>query len=901
MKKLLILGILLTFFEPAQLHCQNKLINGWQDVQKRLDAREYHEALASMNRLMAINPPAGWMYFFRGVIYFDLNDKRSAIEDLRTARRMGYEGGSDQVNYLIFPEYLANEMARGFVDYPLTAENGFKPFFTRKDSLQGAMRPERSCYDVGFYDLKVEVVPSRKEISGSNAICFKVVNDTKRIQVDLFPELAITKMEWRHRTVPFKREFNAVFVDFPEMLKAGERDTLVIVYSGKPHIAINPPWNGGFVWEKKKGKDWVGVACEHLGASCWWPVKDYLADRPDSMRITVVTPPGYQGIANGNLRSVSKTQENWSYEWFVSHPITNYLVTLYVGDFINLQEKYTNATGTMPLDFYVLPHNEKRAGEYYHQAKKILEVFEKLYGDYPFPRDGAAWVEAPYEGMEHQGAIAIGDEYGKGERRDYEKCDYDYLMVHETAHEWWGNAVGMSEMADAWISEGFTTYSEFLFMEQVYGYDRYMNLALSNMKYILNIWPLVGKRDVNDNTFLGSDIYHKGAIMLHNLRCLLDNDSLFFGMIREFYRQNIYHSLTTPDFIRFANQYTGKNLSPFFTKYLNDKEPPILIYRYIQDGPDILLSYKWIEVVQGFEMPFLLYTGDGKTFRLNGTTQFQSVTLSNSTTFLVANYMHYPKTIPRNSLTWFHTMPDNWLPVAAYYPNGKKQLEGYMDETWRGGNWYEYYPDETVRNVTHFRAGKREGEAIGYSSFGKKILESNYSNDSLNGGFRLFYESGIPEVTGTFLNGNPDGEWKFYNPAGSLAASGIFAAGSDKENSWKYYNPDGKEVQPDSVCTSVNTPPHYFDGEEAMYTFVRNHLELPSKTQGSKPAGTVLISMVVAPNGTLRDFRIEKSGSPEIAEALVNAMKKMPRWAPGYLNGNPTNVKVIVPFRLNSL
>ena len=252
-------------------------------------------------------------------------------------------------------------------------------------------------------------------------------------------------------------------------------------------------------------------------------------------------------------------------------------------------------------------------------------------------------------------------------------------------------------------------------------------------------------------------------------------------------------------------------------------------------------------------------------------------------------------------MTWFQTLPDNWPSVAAYYPDGKKRMEGYMHETSRVGYWYEYNTDETVRNITHFRDGKREGEAIGYSSSGKKIREANYSNDTLNGVFRLFYETGQPEVAGAFLNGSPNGEWKFYNPSGMLAASGIFAAGSETDDSWKYFNPDGKEVRPDSVCSSVNTPPHYFDGEEAMYTFVRNHLELPSGTQGSKPAGTVLISMVVAPNGTLRDFRIEKSGSPEIAEALVYAMKKMPRWAPGYLNGNPTNVKVIVPFRLNSL
>lgn len=903
-KPWLLLYISVFMMIPQMVVGQLNLAMGVTDLQKQIEAGEIHEALTTINSIIASNHPTGWMYYMRGVIYFDLNDRRSAVENLRQAKQMGYNPGKDVVNYLIFPEYLANEVARGFTNEPLTAENGYKIHFTRKDSLQGGMRQERSCFDVFFYDLKVRVIPRENAISGSNTVYFKVVSDTKRIQVDLFTELSIQHIRWHGQELGYTRDCNAVFIDFPSLLKQGCSDSLTITYSGKPHIAINPPWNGGLVWSKKKGKDWIGVACEHFGASCWWPNKDVLADRPDSMQISITVPKDLQGIANGNLRHTYSSGEEKTFVWFVSYPITNYLVTFYAGDFIDLHKTYQSQVirDTMSLDFYVTPQSEHNAIEYYNQTETILNTYEKLFGPYPFRRDGVAMVEAPYKGMENQSAIAIGDEYGKKNRRVYDKCDYDYLLVHETAHEWWGNSVGMHEMADAWISEGFATYTECLFMEQVYGYKQYMNLVVSDMGNILNIWPVAGITGVNDNTFLGEDIYDKGAVMLHNLRCFLNNDSLFFGLIRNFYRRNVYNTVTTHDFIYFANNYTGKNLTPLLGKFLFEKDPPILNYRFVRDGNDILLSYRWIEVDEGFEMPFLLFTSDGRQMRLEGSTRYHAVILKNTGSFLVANFIWYPKnSILKNSLTYFQTSLSDWQPALEYYSNGKMHRKAYMSEDEITGSNFEYYPDETMKKRSYYENGRLNGEVSCVSVTGVKTIVENYKQDTLEGNFNSYYENGSPEAEGKYSKGMQTGIWKFYNPSGNLCASGEFEMGSEKKDSWKYFNRQGKEISTDSVQSIVNTPPHYFGGEEGMYDFIKKHL--PRQSLDNRPdfTGTVFISFLVSPNGSLSSFKAERSSSEELTRLFMESLKQMPRWAPGYLNGDPCTVRVVLPFKISHI
>jgi aminopeptidase N len=308
------------------------------------------------------------------------------------------------------------------------------------------------------------------------------------------------------------------------------------------------------------------------------------------------------------------------------------------------------------MDYYVLPQHLDSARILYGQMKDIVRVYEKLYGEYPYKKDGIGMVEAPYAGMEHQSAIAIGDEYGNKEKGDRDIGDYDYLLVHETAHEWWGNTVTMGDMADAWLSEGFATYSEYLFMEEKYGYDAYIKVAAKGMQDIENIWPMVGPRDVNDNAFLGGDIYYKGAAMLHNLRCEINNDSLFFTMIKGFFTEYKFKISCTQDFIDYVNKSTRKDNTDFFNKFLYDATPPILQYSYSIINGKLEFSYQWIHVGKNFKMPFGIILNGNKSKRFEGTANRQTYEASNIKSFYIPNEMRFKKNIfEKNSFTYFWT------------------------------------------------------------------------------------------------------------------------------------------------------------------------------------------------------------------------------------------------------
>ncbi|MBE0647621.1 MAG: M1 family metallopeptidase [Bacteroidales bacterium] len=640
------------------LSSQTDLYDKLDYIRDDLDKKKYYYVLECLEKLTTEYPDFPNGYLWKAWTYFYLNDIYACRENIKIAMGRGIGTEGTVLNYLVFPDILAKAVSEGYYEGELLQKNSFRPAVTRKDSLQGALTPERSCFDVTFYDLALTVDPKKKTISGKNRIHFNVVQTSPKIQIDLFENLEVNSITRQGKELPFTRDCNAIFISFPEPLQEGGREILEISYSGAPRVAPDPPWNGGFVWDKTKGNYWVGVACEHLGASCWWPNKDHLSDKPDSMRITVTAPPNHMVVSNGTLIRQEETDDYSKYEWFVSYPINNYLATIYIGNFIQFTDTLTNANGSYPIDYYVLPHNLKKAQKYYSTTRDIVKVFEELYGDYPFPRDGMGMIESPYMGMEHQGAIAIGGDYGKADRRVYEKLDYDYLLVHETAHEWWGNGVTMDDMAEAWISEGFATYSEALLMEKKYDSDQYWKVIIANMGEVLNLWPVVGKRGINDNSFLGGDIYHKGAIILHNLRCTINDDSLFFHLIKEFHTRNLYKAVTSNDFLLLVNELTQKDFSPFFSKFLYDKEPPVLSYKFIREGDKFYLSYKWTRVKPGFEMPFLFVTNNSVQHRLMGTTKGQTVELQDVKSFSIANQHLFPDDILKNSMTYFWTSID---------------------------------------------------------------------------------------------------------------------------------------------------------------------------------------------------------------------------------------------------
>jgi len=628
------------------------------EILESLDNNDAYTAIIKLDELIIDYPGEPKSYYYRGMIHIGMNNYYDGRVDLIKAVDLGWKHNKNYINFLTSKKFIVDNFVKfSKFDYSLSDTNGFMIIHNLCDSLQGGLRPERTCYDVYYYDLTVKVLPKTKSIDGLNKIYFKVLNDTKRIQLDLSDKLEIEFIKMNGNDLAFERICNALFVDFNEELVANQNYELTVKYSGSPRIAPDPPWNGGFVWKNKRFKKWVGVACEHLGASSWWPCKDHLSEKPDSMTINVQVPSKYKGISNGNLKSTTEIDSKYTnYEWFVSYPINSYNVTFYMGDFVNFSEEYTNRKGKYNIDYYVFPFHLETARKYYCQTKDIVKVYENLFGEYPYKDDGIAMVEAPYEGMEHQSAIAIGDSYHSEGAYFYEDTDYSYIVVHELAHEWWGNTVTMTDMADAWISEGFATYTELLFMEQIYDYKKYLTAAAEQMFYILNIWPMVGAPDVNDNSFFGGDIYNKGSAMLNNLRCDINNDTVFFGMIKSFYHNNMFKTLKTIDFINHVNNYTGKDYTDFFNKFLYDTEPPILEYEFVLKDNILRIKYKWDNVGEGFTMPFSITINEKFNYRLEGSANYRVVSFSNVEKFYIPNEKQIDKDIiSKNAFTYFWT------------------------------------------------------------------------------------------------------------------------------------------------------------------------------------------------------------------------------------------------------
>jgi aminopeptidase N len=383
------------------------------------------------------------------------------------------------------------------------------------------------------------------------------------------------------------------------------------------------------------------------------------------MKITIGAPNNLYVVSNGNQINKYELSDNFTAsEWFVSYPIVNYGISFYLGDFTNFSEKHKNKNGSYNIDYYVLKKNQVLAKEYYKKTSDIIETLEGLFGEYPFANDGIGLVESPYRGMEHQSAIAIGDDYSNPKYRGYDNYGYNFLLIHELAHEWWGNAVSIDDMADAWINEGFATYAEALFVEKKFDYSEYQKVIQVNSRKINNIIPLVGLRNVNDNTFFTGDIYSKGAALLHNLRCIVNNDSLFFTILSDFYQSHLFATCNTKDFVELVKSKTTKNLTPFFNKFLYDNRLPILEYHSKRKADGITVFYKWTEVENGFEMPISILPNNSDPIKLNATTNYQSIFLDSATFFMINNISVYKGGNQKNSLTYFWT---NYLPAKQLF------------------------------------------------------------------------------------------------------------------------------------------------------------------------------------------------------------------------------------------
>ena len=508
--------------------------------------------------------------------------------------------------------------------------------FSLSDTLRGSLSSYRSCYDVYYYDLNVTIDDKNKELINSyNDFYIISLEDFDNIQIDLFSNLEINSIVFNETKLNFKRKFNAVFIDFSEIIKKGENVKFRVNYDGKPRKAVNPPWDGGFSWDYDKNKNpWIGVSCQGLGASSWWPCKDHQSDEPDSMRITCTVRSPLKVVSNGKLISNKsgydlklKSKVNTS-SWFVSYPINNYNVTLCAADYAHFSDYYLSYSDTLFLDYYVLTYNETKAKEHFKQVKPMLECFEEYFGQYPFINDGFSLVETPYLGMEHQSAIAYGNNYlpgYNGNKNFIAGLDFDYIIVHETGHEWWGNSITTNDIADMWIHEGFCTYSEVIYVECMYGYETMLEYVNNQKRFVRNDKPIVGPYNVNKKG--SNDMYQKGSLMLHTLRNLINDDELWFSILKGISIDFKYKVLDGKDIIEYINRKVDFNLSLFFNQYLFNSKIPILEYKIQKEGREYVLLYRW-NAIKDFDMKLLINDGE-KNIWISPNSEWKEYTIGN--------------------------------------------------------------------------------------------------------------------------------------------------------------------------------------------------------------------------------------------------------------------------------
>ncbi|HLP52229.1 MAG TPA: M1 family metallopeptidase [Chitinophagales bacterium] len=508
-----------------------------------------------------------------------------------------------------------------------------KKEYTRADTLRGSLRPERTCYDVTYYHLQVKVDTAARTVTGSNRIVFNTIEDFQTLQLDLFENMKVISILQNGKELRYRREFNALFVELLQTHKAGTTGELTVNYFGVPTVAKRAPWDGGFSWSyDKNGHPWIGVSCEGMGASSWWPCKDYLGDEPDSMRIACNVPGGLRCVSNGREENAEdKDDGSVTYNWLVSYPINSYNVTLNIGDYVEFTDEYiADDNSKLAINYYVMRYNLDKARLHFMQVKPMLKCYEKYLGKYPFWNDGYALVETPYLGMEHQGAIAYGNKYLTGYAgTDYSRIglDFDYIIIHETGHEWWGNSVSCKDIADMWIHEGFCTYTESIYVECMFGKDTAIKYINAHKAHVGNKSPMVGPYGVNEEG--DGDMYSKGSLFLNTIRSLVNDDTKWWALIKgmsdtTFKMKNIGYE----DVLAYFNKKTGRDLSPVFEQYLKYAAIPVLDYKLKKKKKgEYELSYRWITDVSNFNMPVLISSDDNKRQMLAASNSLQTTTL----------------------------------------------------------------------------------------------------------------------------------------------------------------------------------------------------------------------------------------------------------------------------------
>lgn len=486
-----------------------------------------------------------------------------------------------------------------------------KSHFTKQDTLRGSITPERAWWDLTYYHLDIKVDLDNKFISGKNTIQYKVLNSQNTMQVDLQSPMKITKVIQNDKELQVEHDGNAHFVKLLETQNAGDINNITVYYDGNPREAVRAPWDGGISWKKdNNGNHFVASSCQGLGASVWWPCKDHMYDEVDSMLISVNVPKNLMNVSNGRLQKIEQYNDTKTYSWFVKNPINNYGVNINIGDYVNFSEVYDGLAGNLDMNYYVLRDNLEKAKEHFKDAPKMMKAFEHWFGQYPFYGDSFKLVEVPYLGMEHQSSVTYGNQYKKGYLgRDVSGTGwglkFDFIIIHEAGHEWFANNITNVDVADMWIHESFTSYSENLFLDYYYGKEASAEYVIGTRKNIVNDKPIIGHYNVNKEG--SGDMYYKGANILHTLRQLIEDDEKWRKILRGLNRTFYHQTVTTKQVEDYISQQTGIDLTEFFNQYLRTIKIPTLEYSI----KNKVLKFRWTNIVDKFDMPIQVVL-DGK-------------------------------------------------------------------------------------------------------------------------------------------------------------------------------------------------------------------------------------------------------------------------------------------------
>jgi aminopeptidase N len=501
------------------------------------------------------------------------------------------------------------------LSFYLQAQNTARKQFAKADTLRGSITPERVWWDLLHYSIQVTPDISQKTLSGSVAVRFKAIHAGRYMQIDLQQPLIIDSITQNSssaniKLLSFTRKEHVAIIDLGKKMPATKKSTITIYYHGTPREANRPPWDGGVSWKKDiTGSTFVATSCQGLGASVWWPCKDHQYDEPDSgMLIAVRVPDTLVEVSNGKLKKViTHTDHTKTWVWEVKNPINNYGVSMNIGKYELIQDKFKGKGGDLSLSYYVLQSSKDSALKQLKQVKTMLGCFEHWMGKYPFYEDGYKLVEVPYLGMEHQSNIAYGNGYKNGYRgRDLSGSGWglkwDFIIVHESGHEWFGNNITSRDIADMWIHEGFTNYSETLYTQWVDGIKAGNEYNLGSRKNIRNDIPIIAPYNVQASG--SGDMYYKASAMIHSIRLAMNNDLRFRQMLRSMNKRFWHSTVTTNDIADFMSRYTGFSVAPIFDQYLYGIQIPVLEYYITVNNQQLV--YKWSNSVSGFNLPLVI-------------------------------------------------------------------------------------------------------------------------------------------------------------------------------------------------------------------------------------------------------------------------------------------------------